>query len=70
MTDVCYVDLKGHLDKVIVSSSGVDGELFVSLWTKLLTPGEKEALLETFVFRHAFKKKIALGFASGQKSKL
>lgn len=65
VTDVCNVDLKGHLDRVIVSSSSVDRELFVSLCTKVLTPGKKETLLETFVFRHAFKKKNALGFASG-----
>lgn len=57
MTDVCNVDLKGHLDRVIVSSSSVDRELFVSLCTKLLTSGKNETLLETFVFRHAFKKK-------------
>lgn len=34
----------------------VDGELFVSHCAKLLTLGKKETLLETFVFRHAFRK--------------
>lgn len=36
--------------------SSVDGELFVSHCTKLLTLRKKETLLETFVFRHAFRK--------------
>lgn len=61
---VCNVDLEGHLDRVIVSSSSVDRELFVSLCTKLLTPGKKETLLETFVFRHAFFKKKETLWAS------
>lgn len=49
------------------------GELFVSHCAELLTPGKKDTLLESIVFRHAFpkkkKKRKGLGFASGCNSK-